>query len=78
MAAPEDVRAFAVFAAVFALIAVDAQYVVAASSKWGTHLARREPATAATFVTQALSLGFCERARPARCGPNLRRSGPLR
>lgn len=61
MAAPDDVRAFAAFAAVFAMTALEADYVVAASSKWGTHLARREPEAAAQFRTEALSLGFCER-----------------
>ncbi|MEJ7902071.1 MAG: tyrosine-type recombinase/integrase [Thermomicrobiales bacterium] len=61
IAAPGDIRAFAAFAAVFATLAVDADYVVAASSKWGAHLSRREPQAAVTFRTQALSLGFCER-----------------
>ena len=61
MAVPDDVRAFAAFAAVFAMIPVEADYVVAASTKWGAHLARREPQAASMFCTQAFSLGFCER-----------------
>jgi hypothetical protein len=61
MAVPDDVRAFAAFAAVFAMIPVEADYVVAASTKWGAHLARSEPQGANMFCTQAFSLGFCER-----------------
>jgi len=36
-------------------------YVVQSSSKWGAHLAAREPAAASAFRTQATSLGFFER-----------------
>ncbi|WP_232283170.1 tyrosine-type recombinase/integrase [Gordonia alkanivorans] len=61
MAAPDIVRAFVAFAAVFESVAVDAIYVVQSSSKWGAHLAEREPVAASTFRTQATSLGFCER-----------------
>ena len=61
MAASDIVRAFVAFAAVFESVAVDAIYVVQSSSKWGAHLAEREPVAASTFRTQATSLGFCER-----------------
>lgn len=61
MAAPDLVRAFVAFAVVFEVIAVDAIYVVQSSSKWGAHLAAREPASASAFLTQATGLGFCER-----------------
>ena len=61
MATDDGVRAFVAFAAVFDMIAVDATYVVIAASKWGAHVARREPAAAAAFRIQATSLGFCER-----------------
>ena len=60
MAAHEDVRAFAAFAAVFAMVAVDATYVVTSAAKWGAHVARREPETATAFRLQAASLGFCQ------------------
>lgn len=61
MAAPDIVRAFVAFAVVFEAIAVDAIYVVQSSSRWGAHLAAREPASASVFRTQATGLGFCER-----------------
>ena len=61
MAADDGVRAFVAFAAVFDMIAVDAVYVVTAASKWGTHVARREPVAEATFAQQSTSLGFCPR-----------------
>lgn len=61
MAAPDIVRAFVGFAVVFEAIPVDAIYVVQSSSKWGAHLAAREPASASVFRTQATGLGFCER-----------------
>ena len=60
MAAHEDVRAFAAFAAVFAVVAVDAAYVVTAAAKWGSHVASREPEAAVAFRLQAASLGFCQ------------------
>ena len=54
----EPVRAFACWAAVMTATAVDAEYVVASRSKWGKHVAAREPATKAEFYAQAASLGF--------------------
>ncbi|MBC7595366.1 MAG: tyrosine-type recombinase/integrase [Kineosporiaceae bacterium] len=62
MATDDGVRAFVAFAAVFAMIAVDAVYVVTAASKWGAHVARREPVAEVTFAQQSTSLGFCQRA----------------
>jgi len=61
MADPAIVRAFVAFAVVFEAIAVDAIYVMQSSSKWGFHLAAREPVAASAFHTQATGLGFCER-----------------
>jgi hypothetical protein len=58
MAASEQARAFAAFAAVGAGLAVDAEYVVASASKWGLHVADRDPEQAARFRLQAASLGF--------------------
>jgi integrase len=58
LAAAEPVRAFASWAAVMTTTAVDAGYVVASRSKWGKHVAAREPATKAEFYVQAASLGF--------------------
>jgi integrase len=54
----EPVRAFACWAAVMTATAVDADYVVASRSKWGKHVAAREPAIKAEFYAQAASLGF--------------------
>ena len=61
MATPAGVRSFAAFAAVAARIAVDADYVIGASSKWGAHHAHRDPVTAASFRQDATDLGFNER-----------------
>lgn len=58
MAASEEARAFASFAAVGASLAVDAQYVVVSASKWGLHVTNRDPEQAARFRLQAASLGF--------------------
>ena len=58
MAASEEARAFASFAAVGAGLAVDAEYVVVSASKWGLHVADRDPEQAARFRLQAASLGF--------------------
>ena len=58
MAASEEARAFASFAAVGAGLAVDAEYVVASASKWGLHVTGRDPEQAARFRLQATSLGF--------------------
>ena len=60
LTAPEDVRSFAAFAAVAARIGVDADYVIQASSKWGAHHERRDPATALSFRRDANELGFDE------------------
>ena len=58
LAASPAARAFAAFAAVGAWVAVDATYVVGAASKWGRHVADRDPEQAARFRLQASSLGF--------------------
>jgi integrase len=58
LAASPPARAFVAFAAVGAGIAVDATYVVFAASKWGRHVADRDPEQAARFRLQAGSLGF--------------------
>lgn len=58
LAVREPVRAFACWAAVMTTTAVDADYVVASRSKWGTHVAARKPVTKAEFYAQAASLGF--------------------
>jgi integrase len=58
LAASPPARAFAAFAAVGAGIAVDATYVVCAASKWGRHVADRDPEQASRFRLQAGSLGF--------------------
>jgi hypothetical protein len=47
MAASEEARAFASFAAVGAGLAVDAEYVVVSASKLGLHVANRDPEQAA-------------------------------
>jgi integrase len=52
------VRGFAAWAAITTGVAVDAQYVAAAGSKWGLFLAEKYPQTAATFRAEAESLGF--------------------
>ena len=49
MAASEEARAFASFAAVGAGLAVDAEYVVVSASKWGLHVINRDPEQAARF-----------------------------
>ncbi len=61
MAATDAARAFASFAAVRAAIEVDADYVVVSASKWGLHVADRDPGQAARFRLQAASLGFAPR-----------------
>jgi integrase len=61
MAAPVWVRSFAAFAAVAARIAVDAEYAVGASSKWGAHHEHRDPVTASSFRQDAADLGFNQR-----------------
>jgi hypothetical protein len=58
MAARDGARAFASFAAVRAVVAVDSAYVVASASKWGLHVAERDPDQAVRFRLQAASLGF--------------------
>ncbi|MGS0684541.1 tyrosine-type recombinase/integrase [Nakamurella sp. GG22] len=58
LAATERARAFANFAVVHAAVSVEADYVVAAASKWGRHVGDRDPAQAARFRLQAASLGF--------------------
>lgn len=58
LAVREPVRAFACWAAVMTATAVDADDVVASRSKWGKHVAAREPVTKAEFYAQAASLGF--------------------
>ena len=58
MAASDGARAFASFAAVRAMVAVDATYVVASASRWGLHVADRDLGQAARFRLQAASLGF--------------------
>lgn len=58
LAVREPVRAFACWAAVMTTTAVDADYVVASRSKWGKHVAAREPAIKVQFYAQATSLGF--------------------
>lgn len=58
LAAPLPVRGFVAWAAVITGVAVDAEYVVAARSKWGLFLAEKHPQTAATFRAEAASLGF--------------------
>ena len=58
MAAAVAARAFASFAATRAGMPVDAAYVVASASKWGLHVADRDPGQAVGFRTQAASLGF--------------------
>lgn len=58
MAASQAARAFASFAAVGVGLAVDAEYVVVSASKWGLHVADRDPDQAARFRLQAASLGF--------------------
>ena len=61
LAASPAARAFAAFAAVGGCVAVDATYVVGAASKWGRHVANRDPEQAARFRLQASSLGFDRR-----------------
>ncbi len=61
MAATDAARAFASFAAVRAMVTMDAAYVVASASKWGLHVAERDPDQAARFRLQATSLGFVPR-----------------
>jgi integrase len=61
LAASPAARAFAAFAAVGAYLAVDATYVVGAASKWGRHVADRDPEQVAQFRLQASSLGFDRR-----------------
>jgi hypothetical protein len=61
LAASPSARAFAAFAAVGAGVAVDAAYVVGAASKWGRHIANRDPEQVARFRLQASSLGFDRR-----------------
>ena len=58
LAATEPARAFANFAAVQAALSLEADYVVAAASKWGRHVSDRYPVQAARFRLQATSLGF--------------------
>jgi integrase len=58
LAAPLPVRGFAAWAAVVTGVAVDAQYVAAAHSKWGLFLTDKHPQTAAAFRAEAASLGF--------------------
>ena len=58
MAGTAAARAFASFAAVQGFVPVDAAYVVASTSKWGLHVAERDPEQAARFRLQAASLGF--------------------
>src|SRR5262249_39838361 len=58
LSAALPVRGFAAWAAVSTGVAVDAEYVVAAHSKWGLFLAEKDPAAAAAFRTEAASLGF--------------------
>ena len=58
LAAPLPMRGFAAWAAAVTGVAVDADYVVAAHSKWGLFLADKHPQTAATFRVEATSLGF--------------------
>jgi len=58
MAGSEAARAFASFAAARTVLSVDAAYVVASASKWGLHVAERDPDQAVRFRLQAASLGF--------------------
>jgi site-specific recombinase XerD len=58
LAATEPARAFANFAAVQAALILEADYVVAAASKWGRHVSDHYPVQAARFRLQATSLGF--------------------
>jgi integrase len=60
LATPVAVRGFAAFVAVTPGVGVDAEYVVAARSQWGTHLSGRFPASAAGFRAEAASLGFAK------------------
>jgi hypothetical protein len=58
LSAPLAVRGFAAWAAVVSGVAVDAEYVAAAHSKWGLFLTEKNPQTAAAFRAEAASLGF--------------------
>jgi site-specific recombinase XerD len=61
LAGGEQARAFANFAAVHRRAPLEAEYVVGAASKWGRHVAGREPEQATRFRLQAASLSFDRR-----------------
>jgi integrase len=58
LAAGDQARAFAHFAVVHARVPVEAQYVAAVTSRWGRHVATRDPEQVSQFRRQAASLSF--------------------
>jgi hypothetical protein len=58
LAAGDQARAFAHFAVVHARVQVEAEYVAAVTSRWGHHVATRDPEQADQFRFQAASLDF--------------------
>lgn len=58
LAAGDQARAFAHFAVVHDRVPVEAEYVAAVTSRWGHHVANRDPEQANQFRRQAASLSF--------------------
>jgi integrase len=56
-----DLVSFAAFAAVHTRTPLDPEYVVTSGCRWGKYHAKAHPTQAAEFLSQATSLGFCDR-----------------